>query len=69
MAIEQAVAELKAKGEKVTQAAVAKIVGVTQGFISRFRKLLQTLLDDSYSKSNTYHYWLKSQPKRYSRGC
>lgn len=54
MAIEQAVAELKAKGEKVTQAAVAKIVGVTQGFISRFRKLLQMLLDDSYSKSNNF---------------
>lgn len=52
MAIQTAVAELKAKGEKVTQAAVAKIVGATQGFISRFRKLLQTLLDDSYSICN-----------------
>jgi hypothetical protein len=52
IAIREAVAELKAKGEKITQAAIAKLVGVTQGCISRFRELLQTLLDDSYSKSN-----------------
>jgi hypothetical protein len=54
MAIRKAVAEIKAKGEKVTQAAIAAITGLTQGYISRFRELLQTLLDDSYSKSNNF---------------
>jgi hypothetical protein len=47
-----AVAQLKAANQKVTQTAVAAITGLTQGYISRFRTLLQTLLEPSNSKSN-----------------
>lgn len=52
MAIKGAVQQLRDAGQKITQDAIAKIAGVSQGYISRFRKLLQTLLEDSYSKSN-----------------
>lgn len=52
IAIKGAVRQLKDAGQKITQDAIAKIAGVSQGYISRFRKLLQTLLEDSYSKSN-----------------
>lgn len=54
LAIKGAVEQLRATGEKVTQQAIAKIVGVTQGYISQFRELLQTLLGVSYSKSNNF---------------
>lgn len=54
MAIRDAVSQLQATGQKITQSAIATIAGLTQGYISRFRKLLQTLLDDSYSKSNNF---------------
>lgn len=53
MAIRAAVAHLHQTGAKVTQSAIAKAAKVSQGYISRcFGKLLQTLLGDSYSKSN-----------------
>ncbi|MEY3298877.1 MAG: hypothetical protein RLZZ597_2137 [Cyanobacteriota bacterium] len=53
MAIQAAVAHLQQTGAKVTQAAVAKLANVSQGYISRcFGALLQTLLGDSNSKSN-----------------
>jgi hypothetical protein len=54
IAIRDAVRQLQAKGQKITQSAIAAIAGLTQGYVSRFRKLLQTLLDDSYSKSNNF---------------
>ncbi|MBD2095934.1 bifunctional DNA primase/polymerase [Trichocoleus sp. FACHB-591] len=50
-AIKRAVATLKEQGKKITQQAIAELVGVTQGYISRFRELLQTLLNPN-SKSN-----------------
>ena len=53
-AVRGAVRQLRDAGQKITQAAIAQVVGVTQGYISRFRKLLQTLLEDSYSKSNNF---------------
>ena len=53
MAIRAAVAYLQQTGAKVTQAAVAKLANVSQGYISRcFGALLQTLLGDPNSKSN-----------------
>jgi len=55
MAIRAAVAHLQQIGAKVTQTAVAKLAKVSQGYISRcFGELLQTLLGDSYSKSNNF---------------
>ncbi|MBD2099237.1 hypothetical protein H6F90_29675 [Trichocoleus sp. FACHB-591] len=51
LAIKRAVVTLRQQGAKVTQQAIAELTGVTQGYVSRFRKLLQTLLD-SNSKSN-----------------
>lgn len=53
MAIRAAVAHLQQTGAKVTQAAIAKLAKVTQGYISRcFGELLQTLLEAPNSKSN-----------------
>ena len=52
-AIADAAAHLKGLGQKVTQTAVARIVGVSQGYVSRFRELLQTLLESPNSKSNS----------------
>ena len=52
MAIRAAVQQLGETGQKITQSAISAITGLSQGYISRFRKLLQTLLNDSYSKSN-----------------
>ncbi|NEP42149.1 MAG: hypothetical protein F6K35_24180 [Okeania sp. SIO2H7] len=55
LAIKAAVVTLHQAGKsrkEITQKAIAKIVGVSQGYISRFRKLLQTLLDTLSSKSN-----------------
>ena len=52
-AIEQAVKQLLSAGKKVTQTAIARLVGVSQGYVSRFRQLLQTLLDSLNSKSNS----------------
>ena len=52
MAIRGAFDQLKATGQKVTQAAIAGLTGLSQGYISRFRELLQTLLEPINSKSN-----------------
>jgi hypothetical protein len=52
LAIRGAVERLKQAGEKVTQTAVARIIGHSQGYVARFKKLLQTLLVDTNSKSN-----------------
>ena len=52
MALESAVAELHFESKKITQQAVAKLTGYSQGYISRFRKLLQTLIESFSSKSN-----------------
>jgi hypothetical protein len=54
MAIKQAVAQLEAEGKKITQTAVAELTGLTQGYISKLKKVFQTLLDDPYSKSNNF---------------
>jgi hypothetical protein len=54
MSIRAAISQLQATGQKVTQSAIAAIAGLSQGYISRFRELLQTLLDDPYSKSNNF---------------
>jgi len=51
--IQEAVATLKEQGKKVTQTAVAELAGVSQGYVSRNRELLQTLLE-SHSKSNNF---------------
>ncbi len=52
MAIRSAVQQLKDTGGKITQSTIATIAGYSQQYISRFRVLLQTLLDNSYSKSS-----------------
>lgn len=52
IAIRGAVKQLKDAGQKITQSAIAQVVGVSQGYISRFKKLLQTLLESFNSKSN-----------------
>lgn len=54
IAIRGAVQKLKDAGQKITQQALAQIVGVTQGYISRFKKVLQTLLSNSNSQSNNF---------------
>jgi hypothetical protein len=54
MSIRAAISQLQATGQKITQSAIAAIAGLSQGYISRFRELLQTLLDDPYSKSNNF---------------
>ena len=52
MALKSAVAQLHSESKKITQQAVAKITGYSQGYISRFRELLQTLIESFSSKSN-----------------
>jgi len=52
-AIRDAVRQLRAMGQRVTQTAIAKLVGVSQGYVNRFRELLQTLLEPPNSKSNS----------------
>ena len=52
MAIRGAFDQLKATGQKITQQAIASLTGLSQGYISRFRELLQTLLEPINSKSN-----------------
>ena len=52
MALKGAVAELHSESKKITQQAIAKITGYSQGYISRFRELLQTLIESFSSKSN-----------------
>jgi hypothetical protein len=51
-AITKAVVDIKTTGVKVTQQAVAKATGYTQGYISRFRELLLSLLRQPYTESN-----------------
>jgi hypothetical protein len=52
MAIKGAVKQLKDAGLKITQSAIAQITGYSQQYISRFKVLLQTLLESLYSKSS-----------------
>ncbi len=52
MALKKAIAQLKTEGQKVTQTALAKITGYSQGYISRFKELLLLLLESFNSKSN-----------------
>ena len=52
LALKGAIARLRAEGKKVTQTALSKITGYSQGYISRFKELLLLLLKDSSSKSN-----------------
>ena len=60
LAIRGAVQQLKATGQKITQQAIAAMTklldpegkGYSQQYISRFKVLLQTLLDDFNSKSS-----------------
>ncbi len=52
MALKSAVAELHSESKKITQQAIAKLTGYSQGYISRFRELLQTLIESFSSKSN-----------------
>lgn len=51
LAVQRAIEQLKAAGQKVTQSAIAALTGYCQQYVSRHRKLLQTLLDGSNSKS------------------
>jgi hypothetical protein len=51
MAIRGAVQQLQAEGQKLTQQAIAALTGCSQQYISRFRVLLQTLIENSISKS------------------
>ena len=53
MALKSAVAELHSESKKITQQAIAKLTGYSQGYISRFRELLQTLIESFSSKSNS----------------
>jgi len=52
LAVQQAGADLKAAGAKVTQTALAQLSGYSQSYISRCWHLLQTLLEFSDSKSH-----------------
>ncbi len=52
MALREAIAQLLAEGKKVTQSALAQITGYSQGYISRFKNLLLSLLESFNSKSN-----------------
>ncbi len=52
LAIRGAVRQLKDAGQKITQTAIAQITGYSQQYISRFKVLLQTLLESLYSKSS-----------------
>jgi hypothetical protein len=52
MAIKGAVKQLRDAGLKITQTAIAQITGYSQQYISRFKVLLQTLLESLYSKSS-----------------
>lgn len=52
MAIIGAVRQLRDSGLKITQTAIAQITGYSQQYISRFKVLLQTLLEALYSKSS-----------------
>ena len=64
LAIVEAFAQLRKRGEKVTQEAIAAIAGITQGRISqiaaeyegwqRFRKILISLLEGLNSKTNNF---------------
>jgi len=53
MALKSAVAKLHSESKKITQQALAIITGYSQGYISRFRELLQTLIESFSSKSNS----------------
>ena len=55
MALKGAVARLEKEGGKITQQAIAQVTGYSQGYISRFRQLLQTLINSFNSKSNNSH--------------
>lgn len=52
MAMLAAAQQLQAVGQKVTQQAVATVVGCSQQYVSRLWDLLQSLLNNSYSKSS-----------------
>lgn len=52
IALKEAIAQLHSEGRKITQQALSDITGYSQGYISRFRKLLQTLIESFSSKSN-----------------
>ena len=52
IALKGAVAQLHSESKKITQQAIAKITGYSQGYISRFRELLQTLIESFSSNSN-----------------
>ena len=52
IALKEAVAQLHSESKKITQQALAKITGYSQGYISRFRELLQTIIESFSSNSN-----------------
>ena len=52
MAVKSAASQLKANGEKITQTAIAKLTGYSQQYLSRFWKLLLTLLETPYRESS-----------------
>ena len=52
MALKSAIAQLHSESKKITQQVIAKITGYSQSYISRFRELLQTLIESFSSKSN-----------------
>lgn len=52
IAVRSAVDQLKAMGSKITQRAISDLIPYSQQYISQHRKLLQTLLEDSNSKTS-----------------
>jgi len=52
MAFRAAANQLKANGEKITQTAIAKLIDYSQQYLSRFWKLLLTLLETPYRVSS-----------------
>jgi hypothetical protein len=52
LAVQQAAQQLQAEGKKVTQSAIAALTEYSQQYISRYWKLLLSLLGISHSKSS-----------------
>ncbi len=52
LAFKAAANQLKAEGEKITQTAIAKLTGYSQQYLSRFWKLLLSLLETPYRESS-----------------
>jgi hypothetical protein len=54
MAIEAAILDLKARGEKVTQQVVSALTGIPRGSVARYWRLFVSLLESLNSKTNNF---------------